>query len=274
MLVNYIGKGAIHLDNSVQKWDKAADGFQKSFESGGNDYSERLMDFITGSCGVRAGSRVLDIGCGVGKYGVYLSRLGADVTLTDISPRMLEHARRNLEAVGGKYRTLCGDWCSFDLECPELSHGFDLSMATMSPAISDLDSVRRMSSVTRGICLVTNFLSWEDLSARRYFAALGREYDAQNDKLRLDCEALSDCVLKAGFEPRFRYEPYCWEDMRTAEDSAARFIERSLGGSADDKTRELILAAAKDSVNENGLVCDRVNTEVVWMYWDTREAKR
>lgn len=259
------------MDKTVQKWDKAADGFQKNFESGGSAYNQRLLDFITGTCGVRAGSRVLDIGCGVGKYGVYLARLGAEVTLTDISPKMLEHARHNLEAVGGRFCTLCGDWDSFEPDLPELRCGFDLSMATMSPAIHDLESVRKMSAVTRGLCLVTNFSSWDDLSARRYYSALGREQSAQSEKLRLVCESLADCVREAGFKPHFRYEPYCWEDLRSAEDSAGRFIDRELGGSADENERTLILAAARESADENGLVCDRVNTGVVWMYWNAKE---
>ena len=260
------------MSKTIEKWDKAADGFQKTFESGGSDYSRRLMDFITGACGISAGSRVLDIGCGVGKYGVYLARLGVAVTLTDISPKMLEHARRNLAATGGSYRTLCGDWDAFDLGEPELAGGFDLSMATMSPAIHDLPSVRKMSAVTKGVCLVANFVSWNDHSAELYRAALG--LTAQEDEsLGAACDELCGFVREAGFVPRVRREPYCWADMRSPEESVRRFIERSLGGAADESRREILLERARAMANAEGLVCDSVNTEVAWVYWNTEERK-
>ena len=43
------------------------------------------------------GKRVLDVGCGTGRYTEWLLEHGAEVTGFDASPQMLEHARRRVE---------------------------------------------------------------------------------------------------------------------------------------------------------------------------------
>jgi ubiquinone/menaquinone biosynthesis C-methylase UbiE len=52
------------------------------------------------------GLEVLDAACGTGRYAEWLSDHGARVTAFDLSPRMLEHARRRL---GGKARIVQAD---------------------------------------------------------------------------------------------------------------------------------------------------------------------
>ncbi len=49
---------------------------------------------------VEAGMRVADIGCGPGRFAIDLIEAGADVTLVDISPHMLEQARHHLGEAG------------------------------------------------------------------------------------------------------------------------------------------------------------------------------
>ncbi|MBS0342624.1 MAG: 50S ribosomal protein L11 methyltransferase, partial [Proteobacteria bacterium] len=45
--------------------------------------------------GVRAGQRVLDVACGTGVVAVTAARLGAQLNALDLSPVLLDHARRN-----------------------------------------------------------------------------------------------------------------------------------------------------------------------------------
>jgi ubiquinone/menaquinone biosynthesis C-methylase UbiE len=50
--------------------------------------------------GVRAGERVLDLGCGSGNATELLARAGAEVTAVDPEPRLLDVARQRLAAAG------------------------------------------------------------------------------------------------------------------------------------------------------------------------------
>lgn len=67
---------------------------------------------------VPAGARVLDIGCGVGRWSRLLAARGADVTGVDISPTMIEEARRRArsEGVADRCRFHVRDISSLDLE--------------------------------------------------------------------------------------------------------------------------------------------------------------
>src|SRR5215208_2873068 len=49
---------------------------------------------------VCAGDRVLDVGAGPGRFTIELARLGADVTVADISPGQLELNRVHTEEAG------------------------------------------------------------------------------------------------------------------------------------------------------------------------------
>ncbi|HCC56199.1 MAG TPA: class I SAM-dependent methyltransferase [Solibacterales bacterium] len=69
-----------------------------------------------------AGLRVLDVGCGDGAYPIHAARLGATVTGLDISPAMLDAARRHASAAGvsvewreGRAEALLFEPASFDV---------------------------------------------------------------------------------------------------------------------------------------------------------------
>lgn len=72
---------------------------------------------------VPAGTRVLDIGCGVGRWSRLLAARGADVTGVDISPTMIEEARRRARSEG------VADRCRFhvrDIAALDIPGEFDL----------------------------------------------------------------------------------------------------------------------------------------------------
>jgi len=72
---------------------------------------------------VPPGARVLDIGCGVGRWSRLLAARGADVTGVDISPTMVEEARRRAQSEG------VADRCRFhvrDISALDVPGEFDL----------------------------------------------------------------------------------------------------------------------------------------------------
>lgn len=65
---------------------------------------------------VRPGSRVLDVGCGVGRWSSMLAKRGAKVTGIDLSPTMIQEAQRRATAngVGERCRFLVQDLAQLD----------------------------------------------------------------------------------------------------------------------------------------------------------------
>jgi SAM-dependent methyltransferase len=66
---------------------------------------------------VGAGTRVLDVGCGVGRWSRLLAARGADVLGVDLSPTMIAQARRRADAdgVAGRCRFQVQDLSSLDV---------------------------------------------------------------------------------------------------------------------------------------------------------------
>lgn len=88
--------GAFDRDAVRAAWDVAADAYDAAQRSGRDWYR---IDFFgpahLAQCGDVAGLHVLDLGCGSGWFARELARRGARVTATDLSPRMIAHARRH-----------------------------------------------------------------------------------------------------------------------------------------------------------------------------------
>lgn len=257
--------------DDVKKWDSVAQNYQATYHKGQNDYNNMLIEFLGNNCGLTAESRVIDVGCGVGKYGVLLANMGCDVTLTDISPRMIEFARENMEKTGKAFSALCCDWSSVSIDRAEFHPKFDVAISTMSPAICGAASVKKLSDITRGFCFVTRFASWRSPLHDKLFEGLGMTKKSAFDNPVNDCEGLINDVKKAGYVPQVTYRDYCWADMRTPREVAERFVPRYFDKDYDENTIARAAAMAEEFAGENGMVLDAVDTKVSWVYWNTEE---
>lgn len=94
---------------------------------------------------ISAGTKVLDVGCGVGRWSRLLAHQGGEITGADLAPTMLEEARRRAKAEG------VGERCRFvesNLAELELHEEFSLIIGvTVLQHI--LDPVQFQSAVTR-----------------------------------------------------------------------------------------------------------------------------
>lgn len=251
----------------VKSWNEAAEDYQKVFKYGLNEYNKNLLAFFVDNGLLRPGCRVLDIGCGVGKYGTYFAELGCDVTLTDISPVMLEHAAENMSVFDTPWRSVQGDFAELEPEALSGGERFDLSISMMSPAVRELAGVKKMSSLTRGWCFTASFVEWKQEIRDEFYRRMGIEQTHSSD-ITSSAPTLIREVSAAGFTPLVKYVPYDWCDERSPGEAAEYLMKRSGReySSADLIRAEEVAAALAD---ERGVFIDSVNTKVVWIYWNT-----
>ena len=125
-------------------YDPIADWYAAQSRTGSlRRFLDNLARRLLGMAGDVSGKRVLDAGCGEGHVARLFARHGAEVVAADISPRLLEHARR-LEA-----RDPYGiDFVEADLArgLPAHQGSFDLATANMM-----LDDCEDLAGVLRGI---------------------------------------------------------------------------------------------------------------------------
>jgi SAM-dependent methyltransferase len=99
---------------------------------------------------IRAGARVLDVGCGPGRFWTASAKTlppDLDLTLVDLSPGMVEEAVKNVTEAGGKWRSVAGevaDVCAL----PFADDSFDVVTA-MHMLYHAPDKERAVSEIAR-----------------------------------------------------------------------------------------------------------------------------
>jgi 2-polyprenyl-3-methyl-5-hydroxy-6-metoxy-1,4-benzoquinol methylase len=83
------------LDAVRAAWDHAADAYAEGQATGRDIYRYEVFGPAqVALCGDVDGARLLDVGCGAGYFARAMAERGASVTGVDLSPRLLDHARR------------------------------------------------------------------------------------------------------------------------------------------------------------------------------------
>ena len=113
----------------------------------GRPRDRRIFDLFERHCGLRAGSRVLEAGCGRSPWLPFLGRsLGCGVAGIDIEPHAADLARANLRGAGAEGEVICGDAFVLHLR-QDLRGGFD-AVYSMGVLEHFADVVARISSLS------------------------------------------------------------------------------------------------------------------------------
>ena len=102
-------------------------------------------------------SKVLDIGCGTGRHLLEFSKFTSYVTGTDISSKMLDYAKEKLKNVR-EAKFVHGNWMKNFTKEKE----FDLVFASMTPAISKIEHIKRMCLISKKYCMMERFVYYRD----------------------------------------------------------------------------------------------------------------
>jgi len=90
---------------------------KKTMTPTGNLYTRHHLDELQRVTGIRAGDRVLDVGCGMGRYSIPLAARGVVVDGLDLSPFLLDRLKEYNDS-GREIRTFCVDLVDHAPEAP------------------------------------------------------------------------------------------------------------------------------------------------------------
>ena len=118
-------------------------------------------------------TRVLDIGCGLGRHTVYLAARGLNVTATDVASSAIEKCRENVQQAG-----LAATMVQLDMtEYPWSDGSFDGAVASNVIHHTDLATLRGIiSSITR-VLSDGGYFVWVTPTPRHFACGRGRELE-------------------------------------------------------------------------------------------------
>ncbi len=211
--------------------------------------------------------QALDLGCGAGRYSIALAPKCAQVLGTDLSPEMIGFANRKKELFHADNSSfVCEDWDAVDPVGKQYAGRFDLIIAHMTPALKDLDSLRKMNACSRGWCAMASFRRREAPLQKELLRYLGLQDSFSPG--RMIPEFFED-LYRQGMSPRVSY--YERDDSRKmSPKDAVAFFSGSLhgvdtvSGETELKIRDFVQSHIVD-----GEVVNPVASDIVVMTWNT-----
>ena len=256
------------MDNK-HYWNNESNNFQKSFIRGKTDYNDKLINFLKEQGMIYKGCRVIDIGCGVGKYSYYLAQEGCNVTLTDISESMIEHANKNMaEFPNEQWNSITCNFEEYNFFDSHFQNGYDLSICNMSPAVYDLHTLRKMEMITNKWCFISRFSKWSQPSRDELFNELGITPYPFMQNLSKDCANLIQCVSRIGYLPMVKYVDSSWIDKRTPENAVNYIFDRyDFDVEITDDIKKRAYEIANSMADSDGYFNDKVDAQACWIYF-------
>lgn len=216
-------------------------------------------------------TKVLDIGCGAGQYSLALAQTAGHVTGTDVSPKMIEAARRSAAETGAdnvEFLTL--DWADADIDRLGWRGKYDLVFAHMTPAVCDYHTLEMMNSCAAGHCFIVKPVRRRDSVLDGALRAAGLDGRRRRDDMIPNIFAY---LWLNGYTPEIIAGDAEWTSERSARD----MIDWCIFRQSSNSRRELSAqekAAIEDYIMDksvDGIVTEEISAQIVTIYWNVKE---
>lgn len=211
--------------------------------------------------------KVLDLGCGAGRFSVAVAKRCSNVLGSDISPKMIEFANEKKKKYGAdnvSFEVL--DWHEADIEEKGFDKVFDLIFGHMTPAIDSIEAVEKMNKACKGYCAMATFAKREARTRDELESFLGISNSWHKSE---KAGEIFKYLFENGFMPQVNY--YDRDDLSVyeSEEGAFNYLKaeifldtNSYDESFEKKIRDFIKSKTKDGVFKN-----EVYSTIITILW-------
>ena len=265
--------------HTPETWNTRADDWEKelaqssSFHRSLEERVSRVAAYLRGRGLLTGESRVMDIGCGPGRFAVEFAKTAGYVAGMDISPRMLELASAYArERSQQNVSFIQGDFEEADVDALGWTGGFDLVFTSITPAVGTRENLKKAMKISRGYCFNSSFIRWGD-SLEQQIAedVFEKEYTPFLDN-RGRFYSLFNLLWLTGYLPETFYHQQSQTEQVKAGEDLARYYARcfSADKTADGHSVARIGEYLSKQASAQGLIQRRTERWYGWMLWDVR----
>ena len=260
------------MKHNKETWNKLAEKWKNDTEDSirqKDKTAEALMSFLEGRGALKKDFSAIDVGCGSGTYAIPLARHVKNVLATDLSSVMLETCRERAEKEGLKnIEYLEADFAAMDVQKQGWENKFDLVFTSLTPAMSGLDSINKLNTISHSWGFNNSFLT-------RSNSILNDVLVNVFDKAPLNTWGNSSpfCLFNIlwlnGNQPEMTYfdEDYVFmsnADLETAEELTVTAVKNR---TPKDEDIQKTLKYLESIADENGQIKTTVKSVFAWTLW-------
>lgn len=262
--------GEKNIDKNAQKafWDGRAEEFNLIHQKSNNNKSlNAVMNFFQSRNLLNKDTKVLDIGCGPGRYSIEFAKKVESVVATDISEKMIDFAKENVkkEQVSNvSFEVL--DWEKSDIPKIGWKRKFDIVFASMCPGINSKKAIENMISASKKFCFISHFAYRKDYIRDELSNIIYKEEEIKNYNKTIYCGF--NILWLMGYYPEITYLDTRWEKNHHIDKAISmytRFFEmrKPLNNEEKEKIENYLKGISKDNN-----VVEKTEAKIAWMYWN------
>lgn len=251
---------------NINLWNEKADYFGKYTIS--TMENDKFVKLLKDEGLINADFKVLDVGCGGGKYTLALSKECSYIYGIDLSPKMIEYANQNKNKFNANNVSfICDDWHELDIKKSNLYKNFDLVFASMTPAIQSASTFEKINEASKKYCVLRSNIKRKDLVYDKLCEILNIHKKEENVNFLY---AFNLSFLK-GYNPKISYEDKTWcykEPLEKTYKSYIKKIKTIKEINEDDENR--IKEFLKD-ISYNGYIEENIMSTIATLIWNVGE---
>ncbi len=248
---------------AVEWWNgKAADFASKELPTAENSLTLRL---ILDNKMLGSGQSALDVGCGSGRFSFAMEQLGAQVTGTDFSPRMIEECEKAKVSRGSSVNFHVNDWHNINLQDLGWYKRFDFVLANMTPAIVSADTFLKLSDASRNRCLMVKPTKLSNVVLDKLTSLLGFASDTKT--LDETLPYVFELLWLSGMKPKIEYEDEIWEHTWEVDDAIKEYTLRLSASHTLSEQQKGLIAKFLHDVSVDNVVKETTHTTIAAVYW-------
>lgn len=223
---NKIRKEKSRLKNgeAILAWDRRAGHFDRKVSGDeGSDRTAAIIRFLKEENALFPGMKVLDVGCGPGSITLPLAEVAKEVYALDPSEKMLELLLEKIRKKKMKNIFIFAErWEDIDLKERGWQEAFDLSFASMSPGVSDPESLQKLIASSKKYCYLSTFAGRKDRARDELWELLSGEPWEKGD---LDIIYPFNLLYTWGYRPSLRFYRHYRKEYLTPEEATEELLQ-------------------------------------------------
>ena len=258
------------LDEARAFWDNRADEFNDITRARDKEERLELVAWLEARGALAKGARVLDLGCGAGRYALEFAKRAGHVTGLDISPRMITFARNNAAEAGADNVTFEAlAWQDIDLADRGWEGAFDLAFASMSPAIESEETLLKFHASSRRHCFMNGFIFRRDILRQTLMERIlpGRVEPPYRGSIIFAFTVL----WQQGIYADVLCKDVQWTNSWDMDTALAAYQKAFQAFIPDERETRRLLAQELESLMQNGRVERLMMAKTAWLYWQKQE---